>query len=485
LPAITRQCDAPLFKMLQNYAGKRAANFHVPGHKQGRGLPVELSSLGGQALFALDLTEIPELDDLHNPRGVIARAQELAARAYGAAKSFFLVNGTTAGVHALLLAVGGRGKVIVPRNAHRSVMGGLILSGADPEYVTPWTIKEFGIAGGVSPGQVRRALEANPGAGAVLAVRPNYYGVADELAGQVRAAHDAGKPLLVDEAHGAHLRFHPGLPGDAMAAGADASVQSTHKMGGSLTQSALLHLSGGLLDAGAVAGALDLLQTTSPSYILMASLDLARRQLVLTGQELLEKTLRLANETRKRLAGVSGLKVLAEEHLSGGSRALDLTKLVVSVDGLGLTGYQVGELLFSRYNIAIEMADLVNIVAFLSTGTTQAECDALVFALRDIARRDRLAAAPVSLPEIPACPVKRMKPRDAWFASARRVAPAEARGRICAEMVAVYPPGIPVLCPGEEITPAVYEYLAAVVKLGLTCQGLSGRTLKSIKVVVE
>lgn len=457
----------------------------MPGHKQGRGLPRELSSLGGQALFALDLTEIPELDDLHNPQGVIAWAQELAARAYGAAKSFFLVNGTTVGIHALLMAVGGRGSVIVPRNAHRSVMGGLILSGANPVYIMPGIISEFGIASGVSPGQIHQALEANPGAAAVLTVRPDYYGVADELAGQVRVSHAAGKPLLVDEAHGAHLRFHRGLPGDAMALGADASVQSTHKMGGSLTQSSLLHLSGRLLDAGAVAGALDLLQTTSPSYILMASLDLARRQLALTGEKLLERTLRLANKTRKRLSSVGGLEVLSEEYLAGGSQTLDLTKLVVSVNGLGLTGFQVGELLSSRYNIYIEMADHVNIVAFLSTGSTPAECDALVFALTDIAQRDRLVKAPVELPEIPACPVIRMKPRDAWFASVRRVAPAEARGRISAEMVAVYPPGIPVLCPGEEITPGVYDYLEAVRKLGLPCQGPSDQTLKSIKVVVE
>lgn len=484
--AINGQSDAPLFEALQVCAGKQTANFHMPGHKQGRGLPGELSSLEGQALFALDLTEIPELDDLHNPRGVIARAQELAARAYGSAKSFFLVNGTTVGIHALLMAVGERGSVIVPRDAHRSVMGGLILSGADPVYVMPGIINEFGIASGVSPGQIYQALEAHPGAAAVLTVRPNYYGVADDLAGQVRVSHAAGKPLFVDEAHGAHLRFHRGLPADAMASGADASVQGTHKMGGSLTQSSLLHLSGRLLDAGAVAGALDLLQTTSPSYLLMASLDLARRQLSLTGADLLEKTLRLAGKTRERLSGVDGLEVLSEKHLADGSRYLDSTKLVVSVNGLGLTGYQVGELLSARYNIYIEMADLNNIVAFLSAGSTQAECDALVFALTDIAQRDKqLVAAPVSLPGIPAGPVVRMKPRDAWFAPVRRIATAEARGRISAEMVAVYPPGIPALCPGEEITPGVYDYLEAVRKLGLPCQGPSDRTLKSIKVVVE
>lgn len=437
-------------------------------------------------MFALDLTEIPGLDDLHDPRDVIAEAQELAARAYGAARSFFLVNGTTVGVHALLMAAGGRGSVVVPRNVHRSVVGGLILSGAEPEYIMPGIIKEFGIPSGISAGQVRQALEMNPAVAAVLTVRPNYYGVADDLAGQTQVCHAAGKPLLVDEAHGAHLRFYRGLPGDAMAAGADASVQSTHKMGGSLTQSSLLHLSGSnLLDAGAVAGALDLLQTTSPSYILMVSLDLARRQLVLAGADLLERTLSLVRRTKKRLAGISGLKVLSEEYLTGDGQALDPTKLVVSVSGLGLTGFQVGDLLAGRYNIYLEMTDVNNIVAFFSNGTTPAECDALVFALQDIARRDRLTAAPVSLPEMFIHPVKRMKPREAWFAATQRVAPTEACGRICAEVVAVCPPGIPLLCPGEEITAEVCECLEAVRKLGLPCQGPSDCTLKSLKVVVE
>ncbi|OPY58654.1 MAG: Arginine decarboxylase [Pelotomaculum sp. PtaU1.Bin035] len=460
-------------------------NLHVPGHRQGRGLPAELLSLGGQALFELDLTEIPGLDDLHNPRGAIASAQALAARAYGAARSFFLVNGTTVGIHALLTAVGGRGKVVVSRNAHRSALSGLVLSGADPVYVMPEKINEFGIASGISPEKIRRALEVNPGVEAVLTVRPDYYGVADDLAGQVRVSHFMDKPLLVDEAHGAHLRFHPDLPEDAMAAGADACVQSTHKLGGSLTQSSLLHLGAGhLLAAEAVAGALDLLQTTSPSYLLMASLDLARRQLALSGEGLLERTVSLANKTRECLARIGGLKVLTEDYLEGDGLGLDPTKLVVSVSGLGLTGYQVGSLLFRRYNIYIEMADTTNIVAFLSIGTTPEDCDALVNALGDIASRDKQTSS-IRYPEVPARIVKRMKPRDAWFAPARRVSLADARGRVCAETVAVYPPGIPVVCPGEEIIPEVHDCLEIISNMGLPCQGVSDHTLRSIKVVME
>lgn len=455
-------------------------------------MPAELASLDGGALFALDLTELAGLDDLHNPQGVLARAQELAAQTYGAARSFFLVNGTTVGIHALLMALGEQRKVIVPRHAHRAVLGGLILSGADPEYLAPGIIEEFGIAGGIGAGQVRQALTACPAAAAVLAVRPSYYGLAEELAGLVQVAHDAGKPLLVDEAHGAHLRFLRRLPQDAMAAGADATVQSVHKMGGSLTQSSWLHLgSGDLLGPDAVAGALNILQTTSPSYLLLASLDLARLQLDLAGADLLEKTWQMASETGRRLAAVGGLQVLSEEHLAGSGCSLDPTKLVVSVSGLGLTGYQAAALLAERYNIYVEMSDLINVVVFFSSANTQADCDALVRALQDMAQRERRSAggaqAPASVwPRLPsAAPAKRMRPRDAWFAATQRISPEQARGRISAEMVAVSPPGIPVLCPGEEITPVVQEYLEAVRELSIPCQGPSDSTLKSIKVVVE
>lgn len=475
---------APLFEALCSHAAESPACLHVPGHRQGRALPGELLSLGGHSLFNLDLTEIPGLDDLHNPLGPIARAQELAAGIYGADRSFFLVNGTTTGLQALILAAVGQKKVIVPRNAHRSVLSGLIISGADPVYVMPEIIPGFGVDCGVSSLGISRVIAENPATAAVLAVHPNYYGVTGDLAGQVRVVHKADMPVMVDEAHGAHLRFHAGLPGDAMAAGADASVQSTHKLGGSLTQSSILHLQGRRMDAGAIAAALRLLQTTSPSYILMASLDLARRQLALQGEKLLGRALELAQGLRERLSRIRGLRILAEEHLPGSSFSLDPTRLVISVQGLGLTGYQVYGLLAERGNVFIEMADAVNIVAIVSIGTTREDCDALAQVLEDIAVRDRL---PAGVPPLrpPVGYRKRMKPRDAWFSPARRVPLAEARGRICAEAVAVYPPGIPAVAPGEEITPEVHEYLTAVGKLGLPCQGPSDPTLKTIKVVIE
>lgn len=475
---------APLWEALAAHAAKNPASLHIPGHCRGRGLPEEFSALGGQDLFALDLTELPGLDDLHNPRGAIARAQLLAAGLYGAGRSFFLVNGTSVGIMALLTAVAGQREVIVPRNAHRSVLGGLIISGADPVYVIPEMIPGFGVDCGVSPLKIRRALERRPGAAAVLAVYPSYYGVAGDLSGQVLAAHRVDRPLLVDEAHGAHLRFHRRLPADAMASGADASVQSTHKLAGSLTQSSILHLRGGLVDPEGVAAALRLLQTTSPSYLLMASLDLARRQMALRGEKLMERTVQLAGEMRERLSRTAGLLVLGEEHLPGDAAGLDATRLVVSVRGLGLTGYQVGRLLADRYQVFVEMADAFNIVAVISIGATREDCDALVRALEDIAARERLVAG-VLPPEAPSDYKKRMRPRDAWLSPACKVPLAEAAGRICAETVAVYPPGIPVLNPGEEITPDIVEYLTVIREMGLPCQGPSDPILKTIKVVIE
>ncbi len=476
------QSGAPLFEALAKHAAKSPSGFHIPGHGQGKGLPAEL--LGGQSFFAFDLTELPGLDDLHSPNGPIARAQELAAKIYGADRSFFLVNGTSVGIQALLTAQAGHREVIVPRNAHRSVLGGLVIAGADPVYVLPEIIPEFGVDCGVPPLRIRQALKSHPGAAAVLAVCPNFYGVLSDLAGQASVAHKADKPILVDEAHGAHLRFHPGLPADAMAAGADAAVQSTHKLGGSLGQSSMLHLREGIMDSDAVTAALRLLQTTSPSYLLMVSLDLARRQMALQGEFLLDKALALSRFVRERLARIKGLRILTVDYLPEGCCGLDPTKLVISVRGLGLTGYQVSGLLAGRYNVFVEMADAGNIVAFISIGSTQGECDALADALEDIAARDRLPAITV-LPNVPASFIKRMKPREAWFARSRKVPLVEARGRICAETVAVYPPGIPAVNPGEEITEEIYKYLTLVSGMRLPCQGPADPTLKSIKIVIE
>jgi len=478
------QSNAPLYAALIQHGRQNPACFHVPGHGQGKGLSPELAGFTGQAWHSLDLTELPGLDDLHNPTGPIAAAQNLAAKMYGAEKSFFLVNGTTVGIQALITSLGQQKKIIVSRNVHRSVLGGLVIAGADPIYVLPDTIPHFEIDCGLTPGTIQQALVDSPDAAAVLVVRPSYYGIAADLERIARIAHQSGIPILVDEAHGAHLRFHRGLPDDAMDSGADAAVQSTHKLGGSLGQSSMLHLRGSLVDAGSVTAALRLLQTTSPSYLLMASLDLARYQLSLRGSEMMEKTLYLVHSVRKRLAGCRNLHILTADCLLGKKCRLDSTKLVISVRDLGLTGYQVNELLARRYRVFLEMADFYNVVAFVSIGTTEEDCDRLVAALQDIASREKLPALPRQ-PAVPLLHKTAMKPRDAWFAPAERVPLGEGRGKISAETIAVYPPGIPVLNPGEVITDEIYEYLLDMRRWGLSCQGPADPTLKTIKVVLE
>lgn len=478
-----KQVQAPLFEALLRHTEKNKSNLHIPGHRQGRSIPEELISLGNKALFALDLTELPGLDDLHNPGGPILQAQELAAGLYGADHSFFLVNGTSTGIHALLVATAAKKQVIVPRNAHRSVLGGLVLADADPVYVVPELIPDFGVDCGVAPATMQTVLVKNPFTAAVMAVSPNYYGVTSDLPGLVKVAHGADKPLLIDEAHGAHLRFHPALPEDAIASGADASVQSTHKLGGSLTQSSMLHLKGQLIEQQGVAAVLRLLQTTSPSYLLMVSLDLARRQLALQGRLLLDQALELSRELRERLSIIHGVEVLSPEYLPDGLR-LDPTRLVISVRKLGLSGYQVQQLLAERYHVYIEMADFANIVAIVSIGTVRTDCEELASALEDIAVRERktkfipLIAPPNNFSIL-------MKPREAWFAKALQVPVDEARGRISAETVAVYPPGIPAVNPGEEITGDIISYLTMIRKMGLPCQGQADPTLKTVRVVVE
>jgi len=483
---IMNQSAAPLYDAVCRHLDRAAARFHVPGHRQGLRLPEELTKPGGRALFELDLTELPGLDDLHRSAGAIRAAERLAAGAFGARRTFFLVNGSTAGIHALLAAVGPK-KVLVPRESHRSVVGGMVLAGADPVYIWPGLVPGFEVPAGPAAGGWAERLAEHPDAAAALAVSPSYYGVAGNIAGLADLCHGRKIPLLVDEAHGAHLRFHPELPVDAMGAGADAAVQSTHKFGGSLTQSAMLHLGSAVLSESSVAAALNLIQTTSPSYPLMLSLDLARRQLALDGEKFLQGALEMARALRKGLAGIRGLAVLSSGHLPAGC-ALDATKLVVSVRGLGLTGYQAAAFLREKHGIYVEMADPFNLVLCVTIGTTRADCAALAPALQDLARREGRPPDKNMIAGLPAMPrtVKKvMAPRAAWLSRSRSVPLEGARGLVCAETVAVFPPGIPALCPGEEVTGDVLEYLLAVRRLGLSCHGPADPQLKQLRVVVE
>lgn len=480
------QHKAPLWEALFQHQQTHSAQFHIPGHHSGAGLSAEWLELAGQAFFAMDLTEIPGLDDLHNPQGVIAEAQDLAAQVFGAEKSFFLVNGTSCGLEALLLACCKEGdSVIIPRNAHRSVLGGLILSGAKPIYYQPQMIADFGCLGGPDTTQIKKILAENNEAKALLAINPTYYGACGDLVAVAKECHRMGVPLLVDEAHGSHLAFHRNLPADALSCGADAVVQSIHKTGGSFTQSSLLHLQGERVAAGRVAEALRLVQSTSPSYLLMASLDLARRQLALRGEALLEETLQLACWCRDKLTRIPGVRVLGRTDLANTSKVfLDETRLTISLLELGFTGTRTAEILHRKYGVVVEMADYASVVAVLSLGTTPQDCERLVEAIRTMALE--APGIRLTLPEtllLPA-PSVMMSPREAWQRQSRPILLEESLGTVSGEIISVYPPGIPVLCPGEKITQQVLDYLQEVRERGYQLQGPRDPALQTIRVLI-
>ncbi len=484
------QLEAPLYKALRQYREQDYAHLHVPAHRQGEALP---SLLKQEDFFQMDLTELPGLDNLSSPGGVIARAQELAAQLYGAQAAFFLVNGTTAGLQALLLAACRPGeKVVAARDSHRSVLAGLIFSGADPVFVLPELLPEFGIPAGINAEKLAATLEEQPDTRGVFVVYPNYYGVATGLRDLVRVVHAKEKPFLVDEAHGAHFPFHPALPAEALAGGADAVVMSMHKTGGSLTQSSLLCLNSRRLPAQRVAAALALLQTSSPSYLLMASLDLARRQLAVQGRALLQRTLELAASVRAELGKVPGIRLLTEDYLpghlkgTGEGRALDPTRITINVRGLGLSGHQAARLLSEKYKVNCELADYYNVVAVIGIGAKEEDCRRLVHGIKEIAREE--ARPGRRLPAIlspPPLPRKRITPREAWFSPARAVPLPSSAGFVCAEWAAAYPPGVPVLYPGEEITPEIIEYLQALKRNNVPVAGPADQSLASILVIDE
>lgn len=490
VPEMSEQLSAPLFEALRDYIKKPMVPFHTPGHKQGQGIDGEFLSLVGKNLFAIDLTELPEVDNLHDPDGVIKEAMALAAQAYGADYTFFLVNGSTSGNNAMIMSVCDPGEVIiVPRNAHKSVIGGIILSGAVPVYVQPVWDEELGIDHGITPEGVDEAIIKHPEAKAVLIVNPTYYGSAIDIKRIVKLVHNAGKPLLVDEAHGPHLKFHPDLPVSGLEAGADIVVQSTHKIIGGMTQSSMLHIKDGYINVKRVKNVLQLIQTTSPSYVLMASLDVARRQMAIEGKELLDKAIYLAEKARKELNEIPGIKCFGREKCGKpGIYDFDVTKLTINVTGLGISGFEALDRLNETYNIQSELATLHNVLELISIGNTESDIARLVGAIRALAYETKKEKVHTNGTlnlglNFPDMPEAVMTPREAFFAKTKRIPFEASAGHICAEIVAPYPPGIPLLTPGERITRPVVEYLQIIHKHGGFINGPEDIRLSTIKVV--
>jgi arginine/lysine/ornithine decarboxylase len=472
------QVRTPLFDALVSLAEAKKVSFHTPGHKSGKGISTRFRKFVGSKIFTIDLTTLDEVDCLQKPVGVIKEAQELAAEAHGADRSFFLVNGTTVGNHAMVLSTVRPGdEVLIARNAHKSILAGVILSGATPRFVLPTFDAELGIATNVEAGALAAALAAHPDARVVSVTSPNYYGIAADIRRIAAETHAAGRLLLVDEAHGPHLHFHPRLPASAVDAGADLTVQSTHKIVGGMTQASMLHVKGDGVDVDRVAGVLKMLQSTSPSYILMASLDLARMQMATEGTKLLGKAIALAEEARARIQRIPGLRCLtAPEVAAGGDFGLDVTKLTISVKELGLTGYEASQVLNADFDIQVEMADLFNLLVIVSIGDRRDDLDRLCRGLEALARRrrdprgDRLK----EVPPFPALEAARLacSPREAYFGRSLSLPLSGAAGHVCCDIVTIYPPGIPILVPGEEVTAAAVEYLLFLGAHGARIDGV-------------
>lgn len=477
------QNNTPLFDAVKGYVEDRIIPFHVPGHKQGRGL-FEFTQYLGERTMQIDLNGMPGLDFINHPSGVIYDAQKLLAQAFGADESFFLVNGTTSGVQAMIMSVCGPGnEIIIPRNAHKSTIGGIILSGAMPVYVYPEVNYQLGICMGVSLENVYQVIKKHPHAKAVFLVNPTYYGVTSDIKAIVRVAHAHNMAVLVDEAHGAHMSFHRDFPLTAMESGADMSAVSMHKTGGSLTQSSALLWRGNMVNCERVKQVLSLSYTSSASYLLMCSLDIARKQLATQGQRMLEKTLAITRWARDQINRIPGMYAFGSELMgSPGCYGFDETKLGVNVKRLNYSGYQVENKLRKEYGIQIELSDLFNILAIASIGDIPEHMEALVDALTCIASHSKPQEV-VFNPDLPDFGKMIVSPRDAFYASKKAVRLEAASGEIAGEMVMAYPPGIPVICMGERISDEIIEYIKALKREQCELQGTADPSVEYIQVL--
>lgn len=461
---------APIYEALDSFQKMRVVPFDVPGHKRGRGNP-ELAALLGEQCVRMDVNSMKPLDNLCHPVSVIREAEELAAEAFGAAHAFLMVGGTTSAVQSMVLSVVGRGeKIILPRNVHRSVMGAMVLCGAIPVYIDPACDDRLGIPLGMSVSAVERAIRENPDAKAILVNNPTYYGICSDLRRIVQLAHTHGMLCLADEAHGTHFYFGENLPVSAMAAGADMAAVSMHKSGGSLTQSSLL-LCGPAMSEGHVRQIINLTQTTSGSYLLLSSLDISRRNLALRGKEAFARVVELAEYARREINAIGGYYAFSRELCNGDSiYDFDPTKLSVNTLQVGLAGIEVYDLLRDEYDIQIEFGDLGNILAYLSIGDRPREIERLVGALSEVRRRFGGSEAGLMKQEYIE-PDVAVSPQDAFYAEHESLPIMETEGRVCSEFVMCYPPGIPILAPGERITQEILDYIVYAKDKGCSMTG--------------
>jgi len=488
------QREAPLLTALTNLLTRERTAFHTPGHNQGQGIDSQLVQLLGSRVFQADLPELPELDNLFAPQSTIARAQDLAARCFGADQTWFLINGSSCGIISAIVATCGAGdKIVLPRNLHQSAIAGLVISGASPVFINPQFDTLRNITYSITPEALEQTLEKFPDTKAVMILHPSYQGICCDLEAIAKITHRYNIPLIVDEAHGGHFHFHDQLPPSALSVGADLTIQSTHKVLGAMTQASMMHLQGNRIDSQRILRALQLSESTSPSYILLASLDAARKQMALEGRDLMSKALNLAESARSSLAKISPLKVL-EFCSQPGFKYLDRTRLTIDISALGITGYEADEILHEQLGVTCELPTLSHLTFIITFGNSQRDIERLVEALKtvassyssgsDVAEVDLNSAALVEGDlSLERSSSLELSPRDAYFAKTETIALVEAGDRLSGELVCPYPPGIPVLMPGEIITTGVINYLQKVLASGGVISGCSDPTLATIKVI--
>jgi arginine/lysine/ornithine decarboxylase len=479
---LERQKSAPIYEALEKFRKKRVVPFDVPGHKRGRGNP-ELVELLGEKCVSLDVNSMKPLDNLCHPISVIREAEDLAADAFGAEHAFLMIGGTTSAVQSMILSVCKAGdKIILPRNVHKSVINALVLCGAVPVYVEPKVNDQIGIALGIETEPLEKIIQENPDAVAVLVNNPTYYGICSDLKSIVKLAHSRGLQVLVDEAHGTHLYFGENLPVSAMEAGADYAAVSMHKSGGSLTQSSLLLTNNGV-NADYVRQIINLTQTTSASYLLLSSLDISRRNLALRGRESFAKVVQMAEYARNEINAIGGYYAYSKELVDGSSIFdYDVTKLSIHTQGIGLTGIEVYDLLRDEYDIQIEFGDIGNILAYISIGDRIRDIERLVGALADIKRlyeRDGsdLVTGEYIQPQVV------MSPQKAFYSPKVSLPIEETEGAVCGEFVMCYPPGIPILAPGEKISREIIDYILYAGQKGCSLQGTEDPAVKKLNVI--
>lgn len=473
---------APIYEALERFKKMRVVPFDVPGHKRGRGNP-ELTALLGENCVQMDVNSMKPLDNLCHPISVIRDAEVLAAEAFHAAHAFLMVGGTTSAVQSMILSVVKRGeKIILPRNVHRSVMGALVLCGAIPIYVNPACDEKLGIPLGMRVSDVKKAIEKHPDAKAVLVNNPTYYGICSDLRSIVKLAHEHNMLCLADEAHGTHFYFGENLPVSAMDAGADMAAVSMHKSGGSLTQSSLL-LARPAMTEGHIRQIINLTQTTSGSYLLLSSLDISRRNLALRGKESFARVVDLAEYARAEINAIGGYYAYSKELINGDSIFdFDVTKLSVNTLNIGLAGIEVYDLLRDEYDIQIEFGDLGNILAYISIGDRIREIERLVSALYEVRRRFSKSKSDLMSHEY-IDPQVAVSPQDAFYADKESLPIRETEGRVCSEFVMCYPPGIPILAPGERITKEILDYIEYAKEKGCSMTGPENPDIERLNVL--